>query len=137
MLIFLYSPEIPLMKTPEEPDSSTSFIPTFDLHDAIRRRAEEIYFESGEIPGRDLENWAQAEREIRARHEQKRTRNAIVVKVHGVKYVGEYEPESSDGYVPGEFAPGEGVPVVIEGDRMLVHRPNGRVLETRIVKTVG
>ena len=125
------------MKTPEDPASNTSSAPTFDLHDAIRRRAEEIYFENGEIPGRDLENWAQAEREVRSRHEQKSNRNAIVVKVHGVKYVGEYEPESSDGYVPGEFVPGEGVPVVIEGDRMLVHRPNGRVLETRIVKTVG
>ena len=125
------------MKTPGDPASNTSAVPTSDLHDAIRRRAEEIYFESGEIPGRDVENWAQAEREVRSRHEQKSNRNAIVVKVHGVKYVGEYELESSDGYVPGEFAPGEGVPVVIEGDRMIVHRPNGRVLETRIVKTVG
>ena len=125
------------MKTPENPASNASATPIFDLHDAIRQRAEEIYFESGEIPGRDLENWAQAEREIRARHEQKSSRHAIVVKVHGVKYVGEYASESSNGYVPGEFGPGEGVPVVIEGDRMLVHRPNGRVLETRIVKTIG
>lgn len=133
----IYSPELPLMKKPEDPASNTSATPTFDLHDAIRQRAEEIYFESGGIPGRDQENWAQAEREIRARHAQKSSRNAIVVKVHGVKYVGEYAPETSDGYVPGEFAPGEGVPVVIEGNRMLVHRSNGRVLETRIVKTIG
>jgi len=35
-----------------------------DLHEAIRRRAEEIYVRSGRIPGRDVENWAQAEREI-------------------------------------------------------------------------
>ena len=110
------------MKTPEE----------FDLHDAIRRRAEEIYFETGRIPGRDLQNWAQAEREV-----QTRRRTAIVVKVSGVQYVGEYGSEYSDGYTPGEFAPGEPVPVVIEGDQMFVRRPNGRVLETRIVKTVG
>jgi hypothetical protein len=29
--------------------------PLQDLHEAIRRRAEEIYFRSGKIPGRDLD----------------------------------------------------------------------------------
>jgi hypothetical protein len=33
-------------------------------HDAIRKRAREICLRSGRIPGRDLENWAQAESEI-------------------------------------------------------------------------
>ena len=124
------------MKTPEDPASIASAVPTFDLHDAIRRRAEEIYFESGGIPGRDMENWAQAEREVRSQREQTSRRTAVVVRVHGVQYVGEYEPESCDGYIPGEFAPGESVPVVLEGDRMLVRRPNGRVLETKVVKTI-
>jgi outer membrane protein TolC len=30
----------------------------------IRRRAYEIYFERGEQPGRDLDDWLQAEREL-------------------------------------------------------------------------
>ena len=30
----------------------------------IRRRAYEIYLERGEEPGRDLEDWLQAEREL-------------------------------------------------------------------------
>ena len=34
----------------------------------IRRRAYELYLERGEEPGRDLEDWLQAEREL-ARHE--------------------------------------------------------------------
>jgi len=34
----------------------------------IRRRAYEIHLERGEEPGRDLEDWLQAEREL-ARHE--------------------------------------------------------------------
>jgi Protein of unknown function (DUF2934) len=34
----------------------------------IKRRAYEIYLERGEEPGRDLEDWLQAEREL-ARHE--------------------------------------------------------------------
>src|ERR1700690_1567258 len=38
--------------------------PPHDLHELIRRRAEEIYFRNGRAPGRDKENWAQAEREI-------------------------------------------------------------------------
>lgn len=125
------------METSDQTGSKASAIPAFDVHDAIRRRAEEIYFESGRIPGRDLENWAQAEREVRSRQEHKNRRTAIVVKVHGVEYVGEYRADSAEGYAPGEFSSGESVPVVIEGDRMLVRRPNGQVLDTRIVKTVG
>ena len=41
--------------------------PAPDQHEAIRRRAEEIYIRNGRIPGRDVENWAQAEQEIAAR----------------------------------------------------------------------
>jgi Protein of unknown function (DUF2934) len=125
------------MEKSDQTPSKASALPSFDLHDAIRRRAEEIYFESGGIPGRDVENWAQAEREVRRPQAQTKRRTAIVVKVHGVEYIGEYELGSAEGYAPGEFSSGESVPVVIEGDRMLVRRPNGQVLDTRIVKKVG
>jgi len=33
-------------------------------HDEIRRRAYEIYLERGGLPGEELEDWLQAEREI-------------------------------------------------------------------------
>jgi hypothetical protein len=33
-------------------------------HDEIRRRAYEIYLERGRLPGQELEDWLQAEREI-------------------------------------------------------------------------
>jgi hypothetical protein len=33
-------------------------------HDEIRRRAYEIYLERGSLPGQELEDWVQAEREI-------------------------------------------------------------------------
>jgi hypothetical protein len=33
-------------------------------HEEIARRAREIYERSGRRPGRDLENWLQAEREL-------------------------------------------------------------------------
>ena len=109
-----------------------------DLHEAICRRAEEIYVRSGRIPGRDLENWMQAEKEMqdeKAKHSGRRT--AIVVSVNGVRYVGEYSMESAGGYQPGEFTVDEPLRVRFEGEKMFVKRPNGKELETRIVKKIG
>ncbi len=112
-------------------------IATRDLHEAIRRRAEEIYIRNGKIPGRDLENWAQAEQEIRREFaDRPHRKTAIVVRVNGAEYIGEYSPESSDGYVPGEFGAGSSVPVRFHGDKMFVKRPNGKELETTIVKQI-
>jgi len=125
-----------------EPDPKPWPQPPADLHEAIRRRAEEIYIRSGRVGGRDLENWAQAEKEVLAEAEEHATappvhRSAVVVTVNGVKYVGEYDAASCDGYTPGEFARGTPVPVRFEGDKMFVRRPNGKELETRIVEKNG
>jgi len=127
------------METASHPHPQTATRPTppRDLHEAIRRRAEEIYIRNGRIPGRDLENWSQAEKEILSESASPQTRKAIVVRVNGAEYVGEYDPESSNGYVPGEFGPGVSVPVRFDGDRMFVKRPNGKELETIIVKKTG
>ena len=106
-----------------------------NLQEAIRLRAEEIYIRNGSLPGRDDENWAQAEAEIHreflARHSRKR---AIVLNVEGVKYVGEYEFALSAGYTPGEFTAGDSVRVRFNSGRMVVQRPNGQELETTIVE---
>ena len=111
--------------------------PTRDQQEAIRRRAEEIYIRNGRIPGHDWENWVQAEQEIMAESARPTTRKAIVVKVNGAQYIGEYNPRSSEGYVPGEFGPGDSVAVRFRGDKMLVLRPNGKILETTLVKEAG
>lgn len=110
-----------------------------DLHELIRRRAEEIYVRSGRMAGRDLENWTKAEQEIRAEVDGRPAarRNAVVVKVDGVEYVGEYHPNAADGYSPGEFAAGDPVRIRFQGDKMLIQRPNGKELETTIVKDSG
>jgi hypothetical protein len=119
------------LQTPPQPA-------TVDLHEAVRLRAEEIYFRNGCIPGRDVENWAQAEQEIlHPVSEAPAHRTAVVVTVNGVKYVGEYDAAASGGYTPGEFAAGARVPVRFEGDKMYVKRPNGEELETTIVKQLG
>jgi hypothetical protein len=110
--------------------------PNTNLQETIRHRAEEIYIQSGRIAGRDLENWAQAEREIQGAMLHNR-RAAIIVKVNGVQYVGEYTAGSADGYVPGEIAAGSPVVVRLQGDKMFVERSNGKELETRIVRRIG
>ena len=38
-----------------------------ELDEAIKRTAQEIYEKSGRKPGRDLQNWLEAERIIKAR----------------------------------------------------------------------
>jgi hypothetical protein len=108
------------------------------MHEAIGRRAEEIYARNGRVPGHDLQNWTQAEAEIF--HESVRVptkRAAIVVKVNGIQYVGEYDAVSADGYTPGEFAAGEPVPVRFDGNKMFVQRANHTELETDIVKKLS
>ncbi len=129
------------MKTSSSPNLSAPVTPDVaaDLREAIRCRAEEIYIRNGRIPGRDVENWAQAEQEIRRETAVSESvhRRAIVVKVNGVQYVGEYAQEAADGYLPGEFGSGASVTVRFEGDRMFVKRHNGKELETTVVRKVG
>lgn len=106
------------------------------LHEVIRQRAEDIYARSGGTPGHDLENWAQAEKEI-LQEIKSRRRTAIVIDVDGVQYVGEYIPDFCEGYAPGEFASGDGVAVRFEGEKMFVQRPNGSELETTVITRIG
>jgi|SRR5579862_8396345 hypothetical protein len=125
------------MKTSSLPDSSGSGAAGSTIHEAIRRRAEEIYIRSGKVPGRDVENWAQAEQEIRREAAGATPRKAVVVRVNGVQYFGEYHPDDCDGYQPGELGKGKVVPVRFAGNKMFVKRPNGKELETTIVKKIG
>lgn len=120
-------------------DSLASKTPPSDtnLHEAISVRAEEIYIRNGRIPGQDVQNWTQAEDEIRREFQDCNRRMAVVVKVDGVQYVGEYRAEMADGYAPGEFPPGSSVLVRLDGEKMLVKRPNGKILETEVVQRIS
>ena len=108
-----------------------------DLQEAIRRRAEEIFKRTGKLPARDLQNWAQAEAEILREFSAATRRTAVVVKVNGVQYVGEYLPAAANGYRPGEFSAGASVPIRFEGEKMFVIRGNGTELETTVVNRIG
>jgi hypothetical protein len=108
-----------------------------EMQEAISRRAREIYEKSGKVAGHDVENWVRAEAEVLGeRTHSSARRAAVVVRVEGVRYVGEYQPGVA-GYSPGEFAQGDPVPVRFAGDKMYLKRPNGKELETRIVNKAG
>jgi len=103
----------------------------------IRRRAEEIYLRNGRVPGRDIESWRQGEEESGAELEGASRRTALIVRVSGGQYAGEYTREAADGYAPGEFEPGAPIPVRRDGEKMFLKRPNGKTLETRIAQQIG
>jgi hypothetical protein len=107
------------------------------VQDAIRRRATELYRRTGAVEGHDVENWYQAEAEILRESVGTPVRRAIVVNVQGVVYTGEYECTAAEGYTPGEWKPGDPVPVRLAGDKLYLRRPNGRELQTTIVKRIG
>ncbi|MGA2947995.1 MAG: DUF2934 domain-containing protein [Candidatus Sulfotelmatobacter sp.] len=108
-----------------------------ELQEAIRTRAAELYRRSGAVEGHDVENWRQAEAEIMRETASHFSRPAVVINVEGVVYTGEYDVAAAGGYLPGEWKAGDRVPVRLEGDRLFLRRPNGRELETCVVKRIG
>jgi len=107
------------------------------MQEAIRRRATELYQQGGAVEGRDYENWYQAEAEILRESAPYLVRRAVVVNVEGVVYTGEYDSTAAEGYTPGEWKPGDPVPVRLAGDKLYLRRPNGQELQTTIVKRIG
>ena len=51
--------------TSTQPETGEVSVGNTARDEEIRRRAYEIYLERGEQPGRDLEDWLQAERELK------------------------------------------------------------------------
>ena len=110
---------------------------SFQLQEAIRARAAELYRQSGAAEGHDVENWHQAEAEILRETGAHLTRPAVVINLEGVVYTGEYDLALANGYRPGEWKIGDRVPVRVEGDKLFLRRPNGRELETIVIKRIG
>jgi hypothetical protein len=102
--------------------------------DAIRRRAQQLFEQRGRVPGHEVEDWLQAEADLRRESEAPAKAAFVLVKLEGVGYTGEYDPQHCDGYQPGEFAASAPTRIRIEQDKMFIQRPNGKELETRIVK---
>ena len=110
---------------------------SFEVLEAIRRRATELYESSGGVEGQDAENWYRAEAEIIRESGMHLTRRAVVVNVQGVVYTGEYDREAAKGYAPGEWKAGDPVPIRLAGDKLYLRRRNGLELKTTVVKRIG
>jgi hypothetical protein len=111
--------------------------PSFELQNAIRNRAKELYWQGGAREGQDVENWQKAEAEILRETPPYLPRPAVVINLEGVVYTGEYNLAAADGYIPGEWKAGDRVPIRLEGNKLFLRRPNGRELETNVVKRIG
>jgi hypothetical protein len=105
---------------------------TPEIEEAIRRRAQQLYEQRGCTPGHEVEDWLQAESEILK--ESQPDPAYVKVRFEGVTYTGEYDRKYSDGYARGEFRPGSAVEIRFDSDKMFVKRPNGKELQTRIVR---
>jgi len=106
------------------------------LHEAVERRARELWEERGRVDGHADEDWVQAEREVtEAWNSKGRNKVAFMaVKFDDEIYTLEYEPSASDCYQPGDLQPGEKLEIRIEGDHMSVALPNGKDLNARILR---
>jgi hypothetical protein len=109
---------------------------TAEIEAAIRRRAQELSEQRGGAPGHEVEDWLQAETEILAKHKPAGRKRTVVVKVAGVTYTAEYDPEQCRGYKPGELKAGQPLRVRFQDDRLFIARPDGLELEARIVRTL-
>jgi hypothetical protein len=107
------------------------------MQEILRRHVPQIYEISEVAKGYDAESCYQAEAEVLRESTLQSLRRAIVVNIEGVVYTGEYECSSADGNLPGEWQPGDPIAVRVEGDKMYLRRPNGREIETTIVKRIG
>ena len=90
----------------------------------------------GRIPGRDLENRAQADSEIPLETEKAGCRTAVVVGGNGVQCAGEHDSNARAGRFPESSNPARGSRFVLEGKGCFVKRPNESELETTIVARI-
>ena len=112
------------------------FIDNHELHEAITRRAHELWELRGRVDGHAEEDWAQAEADVLRTWPAERAQRPafIVVKVGEFTYTGEYDPRRYSYYRPGDLGRGIRIPVRFEDDRMYVKLHDGRELETTIVR---
>jgi len=59
------------------------------LYDEIVKLASELYEKSGRVEGRDLDNWLEAEKIVRARHAAERENEEEVIKSSYKQYIGD------------------------------------------------
>lgn len=104
------------------------------VHDAIVRRARELWEQRGRVDGHADEDWAQAEAEVRQQlaHPKVASPAFLAVKANGCIYTCRYD-RNSDAYNPGDLAAGEKIRLRFEGEKLYL-RLRDHELETTIVR---
>jgi hypothetical protein len=107
------------------------------IHEAIVRRARELWEQRGRVDGHAEEDWAQAEAEVRRQLPPTKTGRAafLAVKANGYIYTCRYD-RNSDAYKPGDLAAGEAIQLRFEGEKLYL-RLRDHELETTIVRRAG
>jgi hypothetical protein len=107
------------------------------VHEAIVRRARELWEQRGRVDGHADEDWAQAEAEVRQQLAQPKVASPafLAVKANGCVYTCRYD-RNSDTYKPGDIAPGETIRLRFEGEKVYL-RFRDHELETTIVRRAG
>jgi hypothetical protein len=106
------------------------------IHEAVEKRARELWELGGRRDGHADEDWKQAEREIRSRVATagQQGNRRIIVKVAGVTYTGEYDPATAASYHPGDLQPGTEIRIQFQDDCMLLKLGDGRQLQAKIIR---
>ncbi len=104
------------------------------LHEAITRRARELWQQRGCVDGHAEEDWAQAEAEVMERFARQKyaSTGLLTVRAGNVVYTCRYS-KNCDTYKPGDLYPGEPVNLRFVGEKIYL-RFRGRELETTIVR---
>jgi DUF2934 family protein len=107
------------------------------VHEAIVRRARELWEHRGRVDGHADEDWAQAEAEVRQQLAQPKVASPafLAVKANGYVYTCRYD-RNSDIYQAGDLAPGEAIRLRIDGNKLYL-KVRDRELQTTIVKRAG
>lgn len=107
------------------------------IHEAIVRRARELWEQRGRIDGHADEDWAQAEAEVKQRLAKASPAAPafLAVKANGCIYTCRYD-RINDTYRPGDLMAGESIRLRFDGDKLYL-KVRGRELETTIVRRAG
>jgi Protein of unknown function (DUF2934) len=107
------------------------------VHEAVVRRARELWEQRGRVDGHAGEDWAEAEAEVRQQLAQPKVASPafLAVKANGYVYTCRYD-RNSDAYKPGDLAPGETIRLRFEGEKIYMSFRDHE-LETTIVRRAG
>ena len=108
-----------------------------EVHQAIVRRARELWEQRGRIDGHATEDWAQAEAEIRQQLAPSRDASSAFLSVQSQAFVYtcRYDRNCA-AYRPGDFAPGDPIRFRVADGKLFLKLSDSQELETTIIRKI-